>query len=133
MSDAVVDYYFEKKLAYGYIKRSEAPFVIAADEIAAWNLTLYACNDTLTEKKGHFEVIDTTDGRVIREGDFIAAKNGSTPVCRIETFYSEKKMLLFRWTLSDGTAGFNHYLCGYPPFSLSDYTAVMKKYGLEEK
>lgn len=131
MSDAVVDYYFEKKLAYGYIKRAQAPFTIAAGEIASWNLPIYACNNALTEKRGNFKVIDTDTDKVIYEGSFTAQKNATTLIARLPVFYSEQKILIFRWEI-DGKEGFNHYLCGFPPFSLEKYKTVMKKYGLSE-
>lgn len=129
MSDAVVDYYYEKKIAYDYIKRSQAPFTIAADEIQSWNLTLYACNDTLRERNGHLTVKDALTDEILHECDFVAAVNTSTPIARLPIYYSEQKMLIFEWT-ADGENGFNHYLCGYPPISLAMYTSAMKKYNL---
>ena len=129
MSDAVVDYYFEKKLAYSYIKRSQAKFSIVADEIECWQLPIYACNDTLTERCGRLTVKDATDDSVIYECDFCAAPNASTLVTRIPVYYSDRKILIFEW-VSDGECGFNHYLCANPPVSLEDYRAAIEKYGL---
>lgn len=131
MSDAVVDYYYEKKLAYGYIKRSQAPFAIIADEICNWSLPLYACNDTLKEKRGHFTVTDTSNGERIYEGDFTAAPNASTQIASLPLYYSDKKILFFEWSI-DGEKGFNHYLCGYPAFSLEKYRDIVEKYRLGE-
>ena len=129
MSDAVVDYYFTKKIAYGYIKRSQAPFVIAADEISNWGLQIYACNDTLQEKHGYLTVKDACTDEMIYEGDFIAAINTCTKVVKLPTYYSEQKILIFEWEIDD-KRGYNHYLCGYPPISLEMYKSVMKKYHL---
>lgn len=131
MSDAVVDYYFDKKLAYHYIKRSQSPFAIIADELAHWKLPIYACNDTLTEKRGHFTVKNAESGELIYGGDFTAAANTSTLIASLPIFYSEQKMLIFEWDI-DGDKGFNHYLCGYPSFSLEKYTELMKKNKLGE-
>ena len=114
MSDAVVDYYFTKKLAYHYIKRSQAPFVIAADEINNWELTLYACNDTLEKKTGQLTVRDALTEEILWQGDFTARENASTPIARIPTYYSAQKILIFKWE-ANSEEGFNHYLCGYPP------------------
>lgn len=129
MSDAVVDYYFEKKLAYSYIKRSQAKFSIIADEIAHWNLPIYACNDTLDTRRGRLKITDTSDGSVIYECDFCAAANTSTLIAKLPVYYSDRKILIFEWE-ADGERGFNHYLCANPPISLEDYRAVMEKYGL---
>ena len=129
MSDAVVDYYFTKKLAYSYIKRSQAPFVIAADELTNWHLPIYACNDTLERRSGHLTVRAAESGDVIHECDFVAEANTITLIAKLPVYYSEQKVLIFEWDMGD-EHGFNHYLCGTPPFSLEAYRAVMQKYGL---
>ena len=129
MSDAVVDYYFTKKLAYSYIKRSQAKFAIIADEIECWQLPIYACNDTLTERSGKLTVKDSTDGSVIYECDFTAKANASTLIARIPVYYSDRKILIFEWK-TDNESGFNHYLCANPPISLDEYRDVLEKYGL---
>jgi beta-mannosidase len=131
MSDAVVDYYFNKKLAYGYIKRSQAPFVIAADETAKWNIRLYACNDTLIKKEGSFSVRDGKSGDILLSSKFSAKENSTTLIGELPVYYSEKKVLIIEWS-ADGESGINHYLCGYPPFDLKEYTEIIKKYGLEK-
>ena len=127
MSDAVVDYYFTKKLAYGYIKRSQAPFIIAAGEISSWELPIYACNDTLTEKSGRLSIKDAVSEEILYNDTFTAMKNTSTKITSLPIYYSEHRILIFEWEC-DGASGFNHYLCGYPPFSLEFYKSVMKKY-----
>ena len=127
MSDAVVDYYFNKKLAYSYIKRSQAPFVIAADEIAYNCLPVYACNDTLEDKKGRLVVLDGYTDEIIYQGDFSAARNSSTLIAHIPIYFSDQKILIFQWEI-DTEQGFNHYLSGHPPISMSLYKTVMQKY-----
>ena len=131
MSDAVVDYYFEKKLAYHYIKRSQAPFTMAADEIANWNLKIFACNDTLEAKSGTYRVTDADTGDVLAAGDFKVGVNGAFCVAEFPVFYSEQKMLLIEWE-ANGEKGFNHYLCGYPAFSLEKYRGWVEKLGLDK-
>lgn len=128
MSDAVVDYYFEKKLAYSYIKRSQAPFVIAAGELNNWALPIYACNDTLTEKRGHVIIKDAMTDELVYECDFAAAVNTSTRIAELPIYYSDRRILVFEWVI-DGERGFNHYVCGYPPLSLSDYKEFIKRIG----
>lgn len=129
MSDAVVDYYYDKKIAYGYIKRSQAPFVIAADEISDWTLPIYACNDTLEEKSGIFTVKDAETDEILFESGFEVGANQTKLLTRMPIYYSDHKFLIFEWDIN-GEKGINHYLCGYPPFSLEKYKLLMKKYGL---
>lgn len=129
MSDAVVDYYYTKKLAYHYIKRSQAPFAIVADEIESWNLKFCACNDTLRETSGCFRVLDAETEEVLLESPFTAPANATTVIGQLPVFYSDKKILIIQWE-ADGAEGFNHYVCGYPPLSLESYKDAMRKYGL---
>ena len=131
MSDAVVDHYFEKKLAYSYIKRSQAPFVIAADELSKWDLRFYACNDTLTPVSGRFKIKDAHSEEILLEADFSAKKNTSTLIGSLPIYYSEQKILIIEWE-ANGERGFNHYLCGYPPICLKDYVSIMEKYNFKE-
>ncbi|MBR2353596.1 MAG: hypothetical protein IKA76_03745 [Clostridia bacterium] len=128
-SDAVVDYYFEKKIAYSYIKRAQAPFTVAADELVNWKLPIYACNDTLDVKNGHLTVKDAETEKILYEGEFTAKENASTLITALPVYYSEHKILIFEWDVN-GERGFNHYLCGFPPFSLDFYRKIMNRYGL---
>ena len=127
MSDAVVDYYYRKKLAYDYIKRSQAPFAIIADELAKWNQRIYACNDTLEVKRGHLRIFDIDTNETLADIDFTARANTSTEIAALPIFYSEKRFLVFEWTV-DGKTDYNHYLCGYPAFSLAKYRDWLRKY-----
>ena len=129
MSDAVVGYYFDKKIAYRYIKRCQAPFAVIADEISGWGLPIMLCNDTPEKKTGHLTVKDAETDELLFEGNFTAPKNSSTRLTKLPIYFSEHRMLIFEWE-ADGERGFNHYLCGFPPFSLENYLKAMKKYGL---
>jgi len=40
-------------------------------------------------------------------------------------------VLIIEWCVN-GESGYNHYQCGYPPFSLEEYTALIEKYKLGE-
>lgn len=129
MSDAVVDYYFEKKLAYGYIKRSQAPFSIIAGEINSWKIKIFACNDTLQIKSGHCVITDAETNEVLLDRNFTANKNTSTCIGEIPVYYSEHKVLLIRWDINGETA-YNHYLCGYPPIDFAWYKKLIMELGL---
>ena len=126
-SDAVVDYYYEKKLAYRYLQRSQAPFAIMADELRSWTSRIVACNDTLVEKRGKFRIYDVVEQRTRVEKDFVAAPNAVTDLVRIPLNYSDHRLLIFTWELEDGTTGMNHYLAGFPAFSLDQYIEWLDK------
>ena len=122
----VVDYFFRKKLAYAYIRRAQAPFALLLGEMRDWNHTLLAANDTLETVRGACTVSDIETGAVLWEGDFLAPPNRTTPLADLRMFYSEQRMLLIRWT-ANGKRGFNHYLCGMPPFSFAKYKLWLAK------
>ena len=127
MSDAVVDYYFNKKLAYSYIKRSQALFTVAADEPVESYLPIYACNDTLEVKRGYLTVKDAESGEVLYEGDFTAEANASTPILKLKLDREDLRMLILEWTGDE--VGFNHYMLRTPPISLDWYKGIMERYG----
>ena len=126
MSDAVVDYFYRKKLAYSYIKRSQAPVALMVREMAAWNYTLVAANDTLHPVDGTYRVTDIATGECFGEGVFHVDANTCTDLQKIRMMYSDQRMLLIEWTI-DGQKSYNHYLCGFPAFSLETYTEWLHK------
>jgi beta-mannosidase len=129
MSDAVVDYYFSKKLAYYYIKRSQKPFIIALDELYDRYQKICACNDTLSTVSGKVSIIDSETDSVIFESEFTADKNTTTVIGKLPIDYSEHKMLIIKW-IANGEEGFNHYVTGFIPYDLEKYKAWIEKYNL---
>lgn len=127
MSDAVVDYYYTKKLAYHYIKISQAPFTIAADEPDSGLLRLYACNDTLCEKNGTLTVKTAFSSEIIHSCGFSAAENASTHIATLKTDDLKEKILVFEWNIED-EEGRNHYLCAEPPIDLDMYRQFIEKF-----
>lgn len=125
-SDAVVDYYYEKKLAFDYIKRSQAPFVIMADEPQNWHINIIASNDTLKDVSGTFKVYDIDTEEIYAEGNLKVGINGIETIASVPYMYSDKKMIIIEWEV-DGLKSFNHYLCGSPAFDFEKYKEWIKK------
>lgn len=120
MSDAVVDYYFDKKIAYDYIKRSQQPFALMCTELYDWVSKLIASNDTREDKNGTYKLTDIAKNKVISEGTFVCKAGTNEELCEIPLFYSEQGMLLIEWEI-DGKRYVNHYLYGFPGFDLASY------------
>lgn len=120
MSDAVVDYYYSKKLAYNYIKRSQAAFMIMIDELDNWGQNVISCNSTLSVVSGGYRVYDIDTDETLTEGNFVSAPNANTTLTKLPIMYSDKRMLIIEWTVN-GKASFNTYLCGTPAFNLAKY------------
>lgn len=121
-SDAVVDYYFGKKLAYHYLKRVQQPFCIMVDEPENWHVTVVAGNDSLAEAGGEYRVWDADSGEVLLEGSYRFGANENRTLGRIRVSHADKRLLLIRWDGREGGgAGANHYLLGFPAFPLGTY------------
>ncbi|MBQ5810269.1 MAG: glycoside hydrolase family 2, partial [Clostridia bacterium] len=128
MSDAIVDYYFTRKKAYDYVKRTQAPFaVLAAD--SGDGLDIFACNDTLAEKQGVLEIFDAESDDLLGRYEFTAGINAASLITHIAVDIATPKMLIFKWSVN-GEQGFGHHLCFAPPISYKWYKALMEKHGL---
>ncbi len=127
MSDAVVDYYYDKKLAYDYIKRSSRDFIIMLDEMESWGHKVLCANSSLSEVEGSCSIIDLSTDKEIFSTQFTAKANANTQLGKIDLKYSKQTMLLIKWKLSDGREFFNTYLCGMPGFNFEQYKGWLAK------
>ncbi|HEY3319567.1 MAG TPA: glycoside hydrolase family 2 TIM barrel-domain containing protein [Planctomycetota bacterium] len=132
ISDAVVDYYGRKKLAYHYIKRVQTDVCAICGEAGATKEhPLVIVNDTLADVSGHVSVRDLDTGTRLLVTEYRVERNGRTTAGTIRT--AEKPaMWLIEWTAGTeaGTTGsqrfHNHYLAGPRPFKLDDYKRWLK-------
>ena len=129
-SDAVVDYYFNRKAAYDFIKRAQLPVHLAFREPDCWNIRLVACNDTSEDVPLTFHVYDMTDGKkVVLEGMGLADANGVRVLGEVRYSMSQQKFYLIEWKIGDKTFK-SHYVAGTPPFRLEQYKEWLKEAGL---
>ncbi len=124
LSDAIVDYYFSKKLAYSYIKRVQTDQLVLVNDA----LEIIAVNDTQKAVKGKALVKDSATGKVFYDGEFDVSVNGRTFIAQIPAFEKGAQGVLLIEFEIDGKKHFNHYLYGKPPFKLSDYKEHFKKF-----
>ncbi|MDR1463948.1 MAG: hypothetical protein LBJ11_01435 [Oscillospiraceae bacterium] len=123
-SDAVVDWYFRKKLAYDFICRVQRPLCLMMTEPADWHCQLVAGNDSRRERAGHGRCWDAESGETLWEGDFRVPANENITLARIPVRASAQRLLLIEWE-AGGEAGRNHYLAGPPPFDLRRIAALL--------
>ena len=123
-SDAVVDYYFDKKLAYYYIKNSQQPLRLMMDKKKG--LTLYAVSDLDEDKKIRYTV--TVNGKKIKEGEGTAKAEQSVVLCKMKG--RGRKFFVIEWKDEEGREGRNHFLLGRPFFAYRWYKKQMDKSGL---
>lgn len=107
LSDAVVDWYGCKKLAYSYIKRSQTPFTMAFDEPdEAGNVTLYGINDSRESVSVHYTVTDVLTGTVLASGDVTTLPDRNEKAASLPA--TAGRFLLIEWT--GAVNGRNHFV-----------------------
>ncbi|MFB3893527.1 MAG: glycoside hydrolase family 2 protein [Phycisphaerae bacterium] len=131
-SDAVVDYYFTKKLAYNFIKTSQEQLCLMVRDEDDGRSTLVAANDTLADVPVNYEVRDIDSGAVVASGQAIAQANSATALADLPGVGSKQAFLMIEWRPAQGPgpAHRNHYLAGAPPFDLEQYRQWLAKAGI---
>lgn len=129
ISDSVVDYYYEKKLSYYYIKRSQEPVALMMSEPNYNYLTLIGANEFLIDKEVNYCVKEITNNEEVFSGKAVIPANGICEIERIQYDENAVKFYLIEWQC-DGNSYKNHYISGKPPFSLKEYCEYMKTSGL---
>jgi beta-mannosidase len=126
LNDSVVDYYFNKKLAYYYIRRVQQPVCVMVDEPKEWHSRVVVGNDSREDAAGHYRIWDADSGETLLEGDYQTKANENLDLGTIPVFHSGKRLFLMEWT-ANGKKYANHFLQGFPPFSLDQYKSWLSK------
>jgi len=126
-SDAIVDYYFTKKLAYDFIKASQRPLCVVLREPENWRQEIVACNDTRDEIPLAYTVTDVGTGEVVAAGEGRAAADAVTVVGEVPFSMGDKRFYVIEWESASGRAR-NHYLAGNPPFDLGQYREWLERF-----
>ena len=129
ISDAVVDYYNNKKLAYYYIRQVQTNTCVMIGDAVNGLHPIVAVNDTREAKQGTLTVKDADSGEVLYNGSFNVPANGKVTAGYISA-QSKQAMWLIDYTV-DGKTYHNHYMAGEAPFKLKDYERWHKKLQIE--
>ena len=131
-SDAVTDYYFDKKLAYHYIKNSQRQLFVMLREPDNWVQEAAIVNDYLCPQTVSFKITDIDTAEILASGVFDAGANSNATAARIPFVRGKKRFLVIDWETKT-EKGKNHYLSGHPPFSLEQYLGWIEKSGMFEE
>ncbi|MCC7145634.1 MAG: hypothetical protein IT443_04240 [Phycisphaeraceae bacterium] len=124
-SDAIVDYYNRKKLAYTYIQRVQTDICAICCEPSDNRHEIVVVNDTFAPAAGHLSIQDVDTGRTLLETDYHVPANDKSTAGHIPPS-PLPAMYLLRWTDAQGSH-LNHYLAGPRPFKLTDYRRWLSK------
>ena len=125
ISDAVVDYYYGKKLAYHYIKRVQTDVCVMIGDAKEKGHPVVIVNDTRKIVDGNFSIKDADTGEVLMDKTFKVDKNGKT----VAGFLSKTeitKLWLIEWDVDDKKYT-NHYFAYEPHLELDEYLKWLPK------
>lgn len=125
VSDAIVDYYNSKKLAYDYLWRSQRTVCVLINDPEDGSLPLRAVNDSFEPAEGKVKVTDVESGKVVYKGKFNVPANGNSLVAGLPIPEGQGVLLIEYETRSQKLR--NHYLYGEPPFDYHSYLNWMDK------
>ena len=126
ISDAIVDYYNRRKLAYEYIKRVQTDVCVMIAEPVDGMHSVIAVNDTRSPVQGHVVITDLGVDRSLFASDFSIVPNGISVIGRISEG-SISSMWLLDSVINNLVPMRNHYLSGKRPHNLSDYKNWLRR------
>ena len=126
-SDAVVDYYFDKKLAYYYIKNVQKDLCLMVEDPTEWNARLILGNDGKSTYRGTFTVLDGLSEEKIAGGEFYSKANENEILVDIPLSKNITKYFILI-AQSNGKRYVNHYINYGGALKKEEYLAFMKKY-----
>lgn len=129
-SEATVDWYGRKKLAYGFLQRSQQPLLLAFDEPQDGVLPLCCVSDGVGETGLQWSVTDVTDGVPLATGSWTVRPDCAEQICRIPA-PAGQRFLLIEWRTADGVCGKNHYSTQDRNLDLQCYLRDLARAGLD--
>lgn len=133
VSDAVVDYYYVKKLAYHYIRRSQEAVCLMFDEPENSRISLMGVNDLQTDKEIVYNIskVIGTEKIPVMDGKAMLSANQAQALTEIEISPDEKTFFLIEWTM-DGKAYKNHYFTNILDIDYRKYMQALNVCGMNE-
>ncbi len=131
ISDAVVDWYGTKKLAYFYLKTVQTPFCLMCDEPdETGSLTLCAANDTRQTVCVRYTVTELLTGRTVASGSAAVPPDETARLCR----FPEEAGAYYRIDWTGDCCGSNHFTGRIGDgVRLEDYRTMLRAMGYEQK
>ncbi|MBO7187446.1 MAG: hypothetical protein J6V68_03520 [Clostridia bacterium] len=126
INEALVDYYYDKKKAYGVVTRSFSDTLFLVYEDANSKYALKVVNDTLTKKELSYKVTDADSGEILVDGKVTVKENSEKELGIIKDIFFKKKCLIIEW-IDNGKKYYNHFITGFPEYKAEDFRRWYKK------
>ena len=130
-SDAVVDYYYARKLAYYVIKRSQQPICLMFREPTGGKLELVGANEYRDDVRVSYRVHDLKTGVTVCEGTTLLIKNSAQTIAFVDHLTDSMHFYIIEWTSVKHSAR-NYYVSAQAPYSFDEYNAFMHESGMWE-
>lgn len=130
LSDAIVDYYFRKKIAYDYIKSAQNDVQAIVCEPRGKVHDIVIVNDTRKEENGEVVIKSVDTGKEIFRTAYKCPVNGRIIAGRMPSS-DKQEMWIIEWNTSSGEKFRSHYLNGKAPFQLAQYKNWFDKAGYQ--
>lgn len=130
ISDAIVDYYFNKKLAYSYVKRSQRPVCLIVEEPENCKSNVIACNDSDKDTDVSFHIYNAKTREEILHGQCHVAAHTNLNIGEL-FIGDEKEFYMIEWN-DDFGRGLNHYCTNTVGIDYKKYTDILKEYNFDK-
>ncbi|MFC2089749.1 glycoside hydrolase family 2 protein [Bacteroidota bacterium] len=124
VSDAIVDYYGGKKLAYPYIKKVQTDVCVMVGDANASGHSVTLVNDTREEKRVRVFIKDHDSGRTLLDKKVTVESNGKLEVGHLPGV-SKNELWIIEYEVENKT-NYNHYVAYTPPMSYERYKEWLK-------
>ena len=130
VSEAVVDWYGCKKLAYSFVKRSQSPLCMMFDEPKDGKIDLYIVNDTQSDVNVKYTVKNVVNDKIVAKSECFVKKNSLI----ITTSIDEEKGAFYLIVWDAGNfMGVNHYTCSIADkIDYNSYIKNLEKVGFDK-
>lgn len=127
-SDAVVDYYYDKKLAFYYIKNSQKSLCPIISEADGWTSKLVLANDGDKNYKGEYSVLDGLSGETIASDQFVSIANENSVLCEVDISKNIERYFILLAKTDEGETFVNHYVNIGGALNKENYNEFLKNY-----
>lgn len=125
LSEAVVDYYHRRKLAWAFIQRAQADLCVILGQPRDQGHPVVVVNDSLQTQSGHLVIRGGGRPEPVFEADYHVPANAIVTVGHLR----EAAQWDIHWTAGQDATGSNHG-CGLPPpFDLRAYARWLQDIG----